>query len=251
MKHLILLIICVLIAANSVFAQRKNITNASLEKYRQERLKNEADYRANYKKLGLPSPEELAEREVEEQKKLDEYTANAKIRRQQTEANFQVRADAIRTEIAATDAEINYLRYQISRLPVHRSYVSLAYPIFNYVQPNYGNGISIYGNSGSYRQTTTVRTTPNVQVYQNYLNGNYANVNVGIGYRNWHGNLNISYGNPYYYGGYAFPYQIQSQSYERREMVLRLRLLEQQRAGLFARWNLLDEEARRADVRID
>jgi hypothetical protein len=248
MKKRILLLICVLIAVSSAFSQRKNITNASLETYRQERLKREADYRANYKKLGLPSPEELAQREADEQKKLDEYTEKARIQRKQTEANFQVRANALRTELAATDAELNYLRGQISRLPNRQNYVSLAYPIFNYVQPN-----SIYAanNQGHYRQNTNVRATPNIQVYQNYLNGNYANVNVGIGYKNWHGNINLNYGSPYYYGGYAFPYRVQSQNYERQELVSRLRLLEQQRAGLFARWNLLDEEARRADARID
>jgi hypothetical protein len=248
MKTRILLIICVLLAANSVFAQRKSITNASLEKFKQERLQREADYRANYKKLGLPSPEELAQREAEEQKRLTEYTANRRVQRQQIESNFQVRANALRTEVAATDAEINYLRGLISRMPKPQTYISLAYPIFNYVQPN---AILISNNNGYYRQNTKIRSTPNVQVYQNYLNGNYANVNIGIGYKNWHGNINLNYGTPYYYGGYAFPYRVEQQNYERQELVLRLRLLEQQRAGLFARWNLLDEEARRADVRID
>jgi hypothetical protein len=248
MIHRILLVVCVLATAISAFAQRKVITNASLEKYKQERLKREADYRANYKKLGLPSPEELAQREAEEQKRLNEYTENARVQRKQTEYDFQFRANALRTELAATDAEMNYLRNLISRMPKPKTYISLAYPIFNYVQPN---AISISNNNGYYNQTTNVRTTPNVQIYQNYLDGSYANVNVGIGYKNWHGNINLNYGNPYYYGGYAFPYRVEQQSYERQELVLRLRLLEQQRAGLFARWNLLDEEARRSDVRID
>lgn len=248
MKSSVLLFICLLLTAPAAFGQRKSITNASLEKYRQERLKREADYRANYQKLGLPSPEELAEREAEEQKRLDEYTENARLKRKQTEYNLQVRANAIRTEIAATDAEIIYLRGLISRIPNRQTYVSLAYPIFNYVQPN---AISIANNGGYYRQNKNIRTTPNVQIYQNYLNGNYANVNIGIGYKNWHGNINLSYGTPYYYGGYAFPYRVEQQNYERQELVLRLRLLEQQHAGLFARWNLLDEEARRSDASIN
>jgi hypothetical protein len=248
MKNRILLIVCVLLAANSAFAQRRSITNASLEKYRQERLKNEADYRANYKKLGLPSPEELAQREAAEQKKLDEYTAQAKVRRQQIDSDFQIRANILRAEVAATDAEINYLRGLISRLPNRQNYVSLAYPIFNYVQPNL---VFPTVQNGYYNQSNSIRTTPNVHVYQNYLNGNYANVNVGIGYKGWHGNIVLNYGNPYYYGSYAFPYRVEPQNYERQELLLRLRLLEQQRAGLFARWNLLDEAARRADVQIN
>jgi hypothetical protein len=248
MKIRILLIVSVLLATNSAFAQRKTITNANLEKYKQERLKREADYRANYKKLGLPSPEELAQRDAEEQKKLDEYTAKARVQRKQTENNFQNRAGALRTELAATEAELNYLRGQISRLPNRQNYVSLAYPIFNYVQ---SSAIPFANRNGYMQQSRNVRTAANVQIYQNYLSGNYANVNVGIGYKNWHGNINLNYGTPYYYGGYAFPYRVEQQNYERQELVLRLRLLEQQRAGLFARWNLLDEEARRADVRID
>jgi hypothetical protein len=248
MRILILSIMCVLLATNSVFAQRKKITNASLEKYRQERLKNEADYRANYKKLGLPSPEELAQREAEEQKSLNEYSANARIRRQQIQSNFQMRANAIRAEVAATDAEINYLRSLISRMPKPQTHLSLAYPIFNYAQPH---TVSISGDNGYYNQTANAQTAPNIQIYQNYSNGNYADVNVGIGSENRSGNISLNYGSPYYYGGYAFPYRAESQNYERRELVSRLRLLEQQRAGLFARWNSLDEEARRADTRID
>ncbi len=247
MKHRILLIICILLATNSVFAQRKNITNASLEKYRLERLKNEADYRANYKKRGLPSPAELALREAEERKNLDEYTEKSRVQRQQTEANFQVRMNAIRAEIAATDAEINYLRGQILRMPKRQTYISLAYPIFNYVQPN---TIYVAGNNNYAGQTANVRTTPNVRIYQNYLNGNYANISVGIGYKNWYGNVNVNYGSPYYYSGYAFPYRVEQQNYERQELVLRISSLEQQRAGLFVRRNLLDEEVRRADARI-
>lgn len=40
------------------FGQR-TITNSTLEKYKQQRLAAEADYRANYARMGFPSPEEL------------------------------------------------------------------------------------------------------------------------------------------------------------------------------------------------
>ncbi|MBK8466370.1 MAG: hypothetical protein IPL32_11115 [Chloracidobacterium sp.] len=46
----------------SAAAQARSVTNTSLEAYKQERLKNEKEYRENYEQLGLPSPEELERR---------------------------------------------------------------------------------------------------------------------------------------------------------------------------------------------
>lgn len=62
-------------AAVSVTAQRKTITNADLEKYRQARLAAERDYRENYARLGMPSPEELARRDEASRKELSELSA--------------------------------------------------------------------------------------------------------------------------------------------------------------------------------
>ncbi len=63
MKQRLLFVFCIIVGSSVfAFSQTKTVTNADLEKYRQERLKAEAEYRANYKKLGLPSPEELDRR---------------------------------------------------------------------------------------------------------------------------------------------------------------------------------------------
>lgn len=58
----------------SVAAQKRTITNAELERYRQARLNAEREYRENYERLGQPSPTEL-ERRAEEQRKSSIETA--------------------------------------------------------------------------------------------------------------------------------------------------------------------------------
>lgn len=49
----------------SATAQVKSVTNAHIEQYRQNRLKGQQEYLDNYKRLGLPSPEELERRSSE------------------------------------------------------------------------------------------------------------------------------------------------------------------------------------------
>lgn len=71
----------ILTATIAAFAQTKTITNADLEKYKQQRLAAERDYRENYERLGFPSPEELARRNAESQRELSEYSARLRQER--------------------------------------------------------------------------------------------------------------------------------------------------------------------------
>jgi hypothetical protein len=80
MKQLFILSF-ILIAALTAFAQTKTITNADLEKYKQERLKAEREYRENYVRLGFPSPEELARRNEQSQRELSEYSSRLRQER--------------------------------------------------------------------------------------------------------------------------------------------------------------------------
>lgn len=52
----------------SVAAQKRTITNADLERYRQARLAAEREYRESFERLGLPSPTEL-DRRAEQSRK--------------------------------------------------------------------------------------------------------------------------------------------------------------------------------------
>ena len=67
-------------------AQTKTVTNADLEKFRQERLKAERDYRENYERLGFPSPEELEQQREEDRVRREELAAQLKAERLQREA---------------------------------------------------------------------------------------------------------------------------------------------------------------------
>jgi hypothetical protein len=57
-----LFVFCLIFLFVGVFSAQRSVTNADLEKYKQGRLKADQDYRDNYQRLGLPSPEELERR---------------------------------------------------------------------------------------------------------------------------------------------------------------------------------------------
>lgn len=81
-----LLFFVVLLSVAGVSAQAtKTVTNADLEKFRQERLKNEKDYRENYAKWGMPSPEELQRRNEQSAKELTELSNRLRAERLEQE----------------------------------------------------------------------------------------------------------------------------------------------------------------------
>ena len=82
----ILLFVCLSLAgAIVVSAQSKVVTNADLDKYRTERERATADYRENYAKRGMPSPEELDRRNEQSRKELTELSAKFRAERQERE----------------------------------------------------------------------------------------------------------------------------------------------------------------------
>ncbi|HEX9962979.1 MAG TPA: hypothetical protein VGB00_18750 [Pyrinomonadaceae bacterium] len=251
MKKRILLVLSLILAATGfVFAQtgaRKTVTNADLEKFRQKRVQAEADYRANYKRLGLPSPEELEEREAERRAWHAEYSQKVEAERAQNENYFLARADELRLQINSIDAQINYLRGQAgARQSPYKGGTIV-----------YGGGIVFGGYSsghdGSFRggatrgfrqnragvglNTQTVRnyagSFPTAGDIRNQIYGTYPQLNRPP----------RRFGRADYGGGYV----VSGGSYG----VDDLTYLERQRAGLLAEWRILEEEARRAGVRID
>src|SRR5687768_8751160 len=57
-----LFVFCLIFVFVSFLSAQRTVTNADLEKYKQTRLQADKDYRDNYQRLGLPSPEELEKR---------------------------------------------------------------------------------------------------------------------------------------------------------------------------------------------
>lgn len=262
-KQITLIFSLIFVTASLAAAQtaRKTITNTDLEKYRQARVQAEADYRANYKKLGMPSPEELEQREVERKAWLADFSRRKAFENQQSENYFQAQANLLKSEIVNVQAQINYLRGQVGNLPAQNSvFVSPGQVLAVGVLPG-----GYYGRfPGRYAGTNAVNLqTPNVQAARNAAAGMpnpYAGTvlqnSPGTGVKVVVGSANPvfrgrrGYGRPYYYGGYALPYAVNSNS-TRDELVANLRYLEQTKAGLLAQFEMLREEARRAGIRID
>ena len=265
MKNKFLLILSLIfVTSNIVSAQtaKRIVTNNDLEKYRVKREQAEADYRRTYKERGMPSPEELAERERESQKQRIELANQIAVERQQNTNFYQSRANDLRNQIINVEAQINYLNGQIGNTQNQNQ-------VFFSPSQVYGVGYSTYGNyGGNYRggnrgyrqQTNAVNIANNVQAARNAAAGAPnpyygtplypSSIQVVVGSNNVGRG---GYRGGYYggYGGYPVQYSGNNNSYGRDELVSRLQYLGQVRAGLIAQWHQLDDEARRAGVRID
>ena len=115
--------------------QARTITNLDLEKYRQERVRAEDDYRANYEKLGLPSPEELEKRRIEDAKVSAELAARLRYERE-----FREYAQAQQAASANTTIYVPQ-QYYITEDNYRRSIYGYI-PYYNYApvaRPRYGN----------------------------------------------------------------------------------------------------------------
>jgi len=127
-KQILLLIGFIFISANVVSAQTKTVTNADLEKFRQRRVQSETEYRENYQKRGLPSPEELDKRREQNGKALAELSERLGKERMEREEKQQ-------------EEEYRQAQYQLYL----RNYAS------QYNQGGYyGNGYYPLGYFGSY-----------------------------------------------------------------------------------------------------
>ncbi|MGI8556207.1 MAG: hypothetical protein ACR2LT_07620 [Pyrinomonadaceae bacterium] len=167
MKKQILLILSLSLGISGLtFAQAtRTITNADLEKFRQKREQAERDYNENYQRLGMPSPEELKEREAFREAQLAEDADRARILEQQ-EYDLQLRANELRMRQDLTDAQIDYIRSQIGNA-YYQSPVFLGGQVST--PYGYGGGY-LNGNYGwrGYRQYAPL--PPNVQIVRNAAN---------------------------------------------------------------------------------
>ena len=244
MKKRLWFILCLIfVAANLAVAQTKTVTNADLEKHRQKRLQAEKEYRENYSKLGFPSPEELEKQNEKSRIEREQLSQRLEAKQRENETDFQSRANILRSDIASIDAQIAYLRGELNNLPENRIkfYSSNYFPLPNTTfPPYYQNGTGYYSAHSAGRisiNTSSVRIRTNSVPVISTGNQN-----------NWHGRR--FYRGRYNNYGY-YPFVANNNSYERDEIVSGLRQLEQTRAGLLAEWNVLEDEARRAGVRIE
>ncbi|HMS11216.1 MAG TPA: hypothetical protein PKE66_17135, partial [Pyrinomonadaceae bacterium] len=122
-KSLYLLLFGLVVVPLSAQGQTRTVTNADLEKFRSERLEAERQYRQNYERLGMPSPEELERRRVESARERDELSARLRAERLQREQFAAMAAQA------ATEREGSIVIIENGRQQVV-GYSSYGYPVY-------------------------------------------------------------------------------------------------------------------------
>jgi hypothetical protein len=252
MKKLCIVILS-LTAAASAFAQTKTVTNDDLEKFRQKRVESEKKLKERYAELGFPSPEQIEKQNAERRARMEQYSDELRRRRVESQNNIIAEANELRTQLAAVDAQINYLRGQGGT-------TSGSGFVYSY-------GYAPYGFRRSNRSVLPQlrNLPPNARTVQEYAsmypssqglyNQSIGNVRIGGSGGNIGGGISFGgrsgYGGNRYYRGGAIAPVIVGGSYNSNDVSQDLIFLEQQRAGLLARWNILAEEARRAGIRLD
>jgi hypothetical protein len=250
---------------------RRTLTDRDLEASRRARQRSEEAYERRRVELGLPSREETEARRVEESERARQQLRLAEEEEAQAEAYWRSRASQLRAEIAATDGEINYLRARLAETPDPFS-SNGSYTVLTTVAP------LLPFNQGLFPRTFPHSSVghPPVATFNRGIIGQSAagaQLNGRIGFDaggtrgqvliNPHGTvtpfgrhlaatafgLRRGLGSPVFplpltVVGTSFPYQYYS--YEREALVARLDELAARRAGLQARFKVLEDEARRA-----
>lgn len=220
----------------------KTITNIDLNAYRIARENSEIAYEQNRAATGFPSREELQKRNEEESQKMRALGVQMAQQEAQAEIYWRERATALRTEINVLDAEISYVRARINQEPTYTvfySYAPFAGRTHN-AAPN-----TVYEPSASSIQQRNFGVRAGVN-----FGGGQTRGSIGFNYQSssvsYYPNNGIDAFGYYPYYGYAPPFPVRYQSYNRMQLVSQLQSLEQARAGLITRWRLLEDEARRA-----
>src|SRR6266850_857633 len=96
---------------------RRTITNRDLETSMRRRRESEVAYEVRRKQLGLPPLDESRRRAAAEFDLVTTQLAQKRIAERESEDYWRGRATALRTETAALDAELNYVRNRLDEVP--------------------------------------------------------------------------------------------------------------------------------------
>jgi hypothetical protein len=215
----------------------KTLTNIDLDAVRQRRVESEQAYEARRKQLGLPTVAETRQRQEVESAELRAQIREDSFNKRQEESYWRGRARQLRTEIAALDTQINYLRGRVTELNQsslnNQSIITGIYPIWPNNRPWLGNG-----QWGNYPNGY-----PNI--YPNGYPNGYPNWRLP-GYRPARPPYGLGYPNGYGYPN--GPYDNSANSQQQSDLTYRLDDLLVRRAGLLSQWRTLEDEARDARV---
>lgn len=155
MKKRLFFILCAIFCVSVYsFAQTRTVTNSDLEKFRQKRLQAEADYRENYKRLGFPSPEELARQREQDSKELSELSerlTNERLEREAMQREDDFRRAQLEVMRSNSEAYSNQsVNYGNGYYP---SVYYGAYPYYGYSTYGYQNyGFQFYYGNRFWRR---------------------------------------------------------------------------------------------------
>ena len=111
--------------SSSTQEKRRIVTDRDLERFKRARLEGEAAYEKRRIESGLPSWEEYRRRAQQETESLWRELAERQSEGTQTESYWRERANELNSEIAATDAQIDFVRARLGERP-RTSIASLA-----------------------------------------------------------------------------------------------------------------------------
>jgi hypothetical protein len=234
---------------NATPRTRRTITNRDLEASRRAREAGDEAYERRRVALGLPSLEELRRRNQEEVQRLSEQSRLSRAEEAQAETYWRGRATELRTEFAVVDAQLSYLRSRLGQRP-STPLLAGAYTVVGGVVPFFprrarvfpqavnsfgvaGLGPQVVGSIGFGGGSTRGRVL---------VNGAGPTANA-LGRHTVFSTPRL-FVPPF--GAYAASYPFYDSAYDRTALLMRLHELESVRAGLDARWRLLEDEARRA-----
>lgn len=259
---------------------RKTITNKDLQASATRRIASELAYEKRARELGLP-PLEESRRQAE----ADAAMAQSELRERlavekESEEYWRDRAATLRTEMAALDGEIGYVRGRLDELLSPNSGGSFTTATSIVPFDSFGNGgWGPFGNGGrgSYGNFGRGRRFPGNRGYRPSVYAAPRGVGPQVSGRGGFGNSatrgrvfpagRVPFGYRSHGGGWGSVHQplgvgvgivpntsvfgssaADDYSYERSELITRFNDLAAARAGLNARWRELEEEARRAGV---
>jgi hypothetical protein len=231
---------------------RRTITNRDLEGVRRARLEGEEAYERKRIELGLPSLEEVRRRNEREAQRLREQSRRSEEEEAQAETYWRARASELRTEFAVVDAQLDYLRNRLAQAP-RTTLLTGSYTIVAGAVPRFPFGPGRHDVYPRPIQSFGVAGTGPQVVGSIGFGGGSTRGRVLI---NGGGAVTHGFGRPGVFsapglfisplGLYAASYPFDDSSYDRTVLLTRLHELESVRAGLEARWRLLEDEARRA-----
>ena len=204
----------------------KTVTNSDLAAFRQRRIEGEKAYEKRRLQLGLPTVAESRRRQAAAEADFRAELRERSLADKEEERYWRTRARELRTEIAAVNNQINYVRGRLNEV-IETASTRGSWTSTYQISPYYDRR----GNRGR-RGNRPPRNIRGPQYPYGYPN-QYPN-----GYPQY----------PYGYPTGPYDHSREAAARERDDLTYRLDDLLVRRAGLASQWQALEDEARDARV---